>query len=149
MLFRSNLDRGWVLGSPHCSWDNKNIIKFKELYFKYFYTYENCLFNSFNNFLKLQWYCQIKNITLINLTFKSIFPGNYDNYTTVKHLVNMVDFDKWIFYNDVNGLYEYTRDNNLEFYDDNFHPTPDSHKHYVENFLLKNKLISELICESQ
>lgn len=129
-------DRGWLLGSPACTWKNKNIMDYKKLYFQNFYTYENCLYNSFNYFLHLQWFCDIHNISLSNLTFKEIIPINLEKYTTVSYLYDMINFNNWIFYDKNKGLYEYTRDNKLNFYHDNFHPTPSSHKNYVENFLL-------------
>lgn len=137
-----DIDSGWLLGSPNCSWENENITKYKRLYFENFYTYEGCLFNSLNNFLQLQWFCENKGIEILNLTFKGIFP-DVNQYSTVKHLYDMIDFNKWKFWDENKGLYEYTKDNNLTFYNDNFHPLPESHQHYVDNFLLKDLVNNE------
>ena len=131
------IEAGWLLGSPNCKWENNNIQKYKELHCKKFYTYEGLLFSSLNYFLQLQWFCENRGISLINLTFREIFP-DINKFQTAKHLYEMIDFTKWIFWNKTKGLYEYTKDNDLEFYDDNIHPSPESHKNYVENFLIKN-----------
>lgn len=131
------IDSGWLLGSPNCCWENEYIRKYKRLYFDNFYTYEGCVINSLNYFLQLQWFCESKNIKLVNLCFKEILHGTYQ-YPTAMHLYHLIDFAKWIFWDKDKGLYEYTRDNKLSFYDDNFHPSVDSHKHFVDNFLINN-----------
>lgn len=131
----SNIDRGWIVGSPNCGWENKEILKLKKLDFEKFYTYENRLYNSFNKFLQLQWFCELNKIKLYNLTIKKIFPDSLDQYTTVQHLYAMINFDNWIFWDTDKGLYEYTLDHKQNFYDDHFHPTPGAHKYFVDNFL--------------
>lgn len=132
-----DIEAGWLLGSPNCSWENENIKQYKKLHFQNFHTYESCLFNSLNYFLQLQWFCECKNIKLINLTFTELFQ-NRTQYQTTQHLFDMINFDKWKFWDNTKGLYEYTRDNKLMFYSDDFHPLPESHKHYVDNFLIEN-----------
>ena len=49
----------------------------------------------------------------------------------------MLDLNSWVFWNDTGGLYEHTKDNYLKFDSDNLHPTPESHKHYVDNYFVK------------
>jgi len=105
---------------------------------------------SYEHFLRVQWFCQSKNIRLINLTFADIMhyptvdytkvdeniPTSSEYYPHVKNLSDMIDFENWIFFNKTGGLFEYVRDNKLPFKSDGNHPRPNSHQHYVENFLV-------------
>ena len=124
---------GWLLGSPHCSWLNENITDFKKLHFENFYTHEYCYIKSFLSMLQVQWLCENKGIYLKNMTYMNLFENN--NYENTKHLQDLIDFSKWIFWNDRDGLFEYTRDNNLPFYEDDFHPLPESHLHFIKNWI--------------
>lgn len=104
---------------------------------------------SYENILRLQWYCQTKNIRLINLSICDIFkypnyrfldkeklgPTTDQTYEDVKHLHNLIDFDKWIFYKKSGGMFEYAANNGLEFEEDGHHPSIQTHQHYVDNFL--------------
>jgi hypothetical protein len=96
---------------------------------------------SYENFLRLQWFCKSAGVKLVNQTFMEImkFPtGNVltkDYYRNITPLHNMIDFDQWIFWNQTQGIYEYCRDNNLTFYEDKIHPSEESHYKYVYNFL--------------
>lgn len=131
----SQLQSGWLLGSPHCSWQNDEITKLKQLHLENFYTFEHCVFKSLNYFLQLQWFCESKGIYLRNLCYKEIL-GNPFQFKTCTHLYNMLDMSKWIFWQFNLGLWEYTRDHQLPFYDDQFHPLPESHAHFVRNYLI-------------
>ncbi len=120
------------------------------LKFLSYFADESLAIQSYEHFLRLQWYCNSKNVTLINLTYADImhypdskFQENHhstsltkDRFKNVVHLHNMIDFNKWIFYKDTEGLYEYVRDNKLTFRTDGVHPSIESNKHFVENFLL-------------
>jgi hypothetical protein len=98
--------------------------------------------DSYENFLRVQWFCESKQIKLINLTFKDImhYPKvnilSKDYYRNIIPLYEMIDFNKWVFWKETSGLFEYTRDNNLPFGPDNIHPATLAHKHFVEHFLL-------------
>jgi len=138
-------ESGYLIGSMHCSFVNAKITKFKQDLISKYFNDEALAIESYENFLRLQWYCSSKGIKLINQTYMDIihYPNREKNkltrdyYKNVKPLYNMIDFSKWVFWGDTGGLYEYTRDNNLPFYDDNVHPLTESHKHYVDNFLIK------------
>lgn len=137
VLGGSIIPSGWLFGSPTCSWLNENITRAKKLYFDNIYNYEQCLIRSLNYILQLQWFCESRGIYLRNMSFTELMPRFTDwvQYPNIKHLYELVDFSKWIFWKDGLGLFEYTRDNNLE-YSDGFHPTPESHEHFVKNVLI-------------
>ena len=93
--------------------------------------------------LRMQWYCQSKNISLINQLHKASYwklengKVTVDNtYRNIAHLHKMINFDNWVLWNNVEGLYEYAKFNDLKFLQDNEHPDSTSHKHYVDNFLI-------------
>jgi hypothetical protein len=142
--FRAN-DSGYLIGSMACNFQNNKISTFKQNLISTYFNNESLAIESYENFLRLQWYCFSKGIKLINQTYMDIihYPNQIKNtltrdfYKNVKPLYDMVDFSKWIFWNDTKGLYEYTQDNKLGVYDDGTHPLPESHKHYVDNFLIK------------
>lgn len=105
---------------------------------------------SYENILRLQWYCHSKKIRLINLSICDIFrypnyrfldvnktgPYTKETYEDVLHLHDLIDFDNWIFYQKSDGMYEYSAKHNLDFEEDGHHPTQESHKIYVKNFLM-------------
>lgn len=135
---------GYLLGAASCKFDNTNINVFKrELILNYF-SQEALAIESYENFLRLQWFCDSKGIRLINQTFKDImhYPDYKDKILTsnyfrnIKHLYEMIDFDKWLFWKDYNGLYEYTRDISMMFDSDGYHPSVEGHQYYVKNYLI-------------
>ncbi len=147
----NNHTDGFLVGSMGCNFVNGRITKLKRTYIANFLNDEALAIESYENFLKLQWFCENKQIKLINQTYMNIMhhpkydyrnrntsiPLTKDYYRNITHLYNMLDMSKWVFWNDTDGLFEYTLDNNLSFYSDDLHPLPESHKYYVDNFLLK------------
>lgn len=155
-------DSGYLLGSMTCNFNNKNIKKFKKNYILNYYNDESLAIESYEHFLRVQWFCKSHNIKLINLTYMNImhYPNYFINekynqnykktgliFENVKHLDEMINYEDWIFYKDYFGLYEYTYDNKLSFGSDGLHPLEESHEYYVNNFLikeLKNKNFMEI-----
>ena len=141
---KSNIEDGYLVGSMGCNFQNKNITQMKQELIGKFYNDEALAIESYEHFLRLQWFCKSYGIKLINLTYMDImhYPNRElnmltkDYYHNIKHLYDMIDFDNWIFWKDTMGLFEYARDNNLSFYEDKVHPRPEAHKYYVENFLI-------------
>lgn len=136
-------DSGYLVGSLICDFKNKNITALKKSIFKNI-TNEELAIESYEHFLRVQWFCKSNNIRLINLTYMDIMhypnyatgPLTKDFYKNVEHLHDMIDFSKWIFWNNTAGLFEYTKDMTLSFYPDGVHPTADGHYHYASYFLL-------------
>lgn len=155
---------GWLLGSGICQFDNRHINRFKNKYLSTFVNNEWLMIKSINCWLQLQWFCKSYGIRLINQTYMNIWnfplykykdksqhrfcssrrmiissdplPKFYETYKeNVSYLYELLDLDDWIFFRDYDGLYEYTFVNNLEYEEDQFHPSAAAHKHYVENFL--------------
>lgn len=58
-------------------------------------------------------------------------------YPELNHLINEIDFSKWIFTDNQNGLYELAKSMN-DFMEDKFHPGPDAHRKWAE--LVKSNL---------
>lgn len=127
-------DKGFLLGSPQCSFvGNDDAKKLKKDYAKNFYCDEWQAISSFNYWLQLQWYCELNNIKLLNLTYKNIFiDGNKD---TTSYLHRMVNFDNWWFHNECEGMMEWTKDKDYSFYEDKVHPSIESHEKFVNEVL--------------
>lgn len=134
---------GYLLGSASCVFSNENIVRFKRDLTLKFFSPQALAIESYENFLRLQWFCKSLGIKLINQTFMDImhYPNQKniltkDLYRNIKPLYDMIDFDSWIFYNNTNGLFEYVKDRGLKFEEDKLHPCTESHKIYVEDFLI-------------
>ena len=135
---------GYLLGSCWANFKNKNISEFKRNLIKFF-TPQALAIESYENFLRLQWFCESKGIVLVNQTYMDImhFPAvdrqgvkTKDYYRNITPLHNMLNFNNWLFWDSTKGLYEYAKENNLGFHSDGEHPLTESHEHYVNNFLI-------------
>jgi hypothetical protein len=139
-------NKGWIVGGYNCSFANENINQFKKSYFENFYSAESSLVTSLKQWLMVQWWCEVNNIRLLNFTYKDIFhyPHNiehsskifYDYYPDTKYYFDMLNFNNWWFHDNYTGLYEWVRDNKLEFYPDAVHPWPTAHKEFAKKILL-------------
>ena len=89
--------------------------------------------------LRLQWFCESKNIKLINICFKELF---FDTNPDNMFLTKSIDFNKWHFHKDRYGMLEWVKDmceirqNYGEESRIAFHPIEIEHKQYAEKFLL-------------
>lgn len=142
---------GYLLGTMACNFKNSNINALKHRLVSDFYTEESLAIESYENFLRVQWYCKANGVKLFNHTYMDImhYPTysfsepsvtpmilTKDTYSrNIGPLYSMINFDDWIFWGKTGGMYEYTRDNNLPFNSDGVHPTIKAYSHYVENFL--------------
>lgn len=136
-------NKGWLLGSPFCSWNNENIVKLKQLQFVNFYSQEERLISSLKHWLSLQWFCNYYGIKLLNFTFIDIFHfpeyrSNslfYEHFPDTKYYFDMLDLKLWWFHENWGGIREWVQDNKLEFYPGDFHPAPSAHKQFAERIL--------------
>ena len=139
---------GYLLGSLGCYFRNPAISNFKKELMGY-YSNELLAMESFDNFLRLQWFCQSKGITLINHTFASLmyYPdGSWapapekklvkDRYKEVAALHEMIDWNTWIFSTDYGGMFDYAKEFKLSLMPDDAHLTQESHTKYVTDHLI-------------
>lgn len=152
-------DRGFLVGSPWCTFLNDNITKLKKLHAENIYNNEWQMISSLNYWLQLQWFCKIHNIRLINLTFTNIFHFPYYPYKglnnliindppplkfyetyskTTKYLFDMLDLSQWWFNGDnFDGMYEWVIKNGYPLYPQNdLHPAIESHEIFVNKVLI-------------
>lgn len=146
-------DRGWLEGSNnvHHTAEVDPRIEYRDNAFQFF-PLECLAIESYEHFLRLQWFCASNKITLVNLTYGDImrYPNSSfinprkkdrltkDTFTDVVHLYNMLDFSKWLFFEETSGMYEYVCCNGLGLIADRVHPDPTAHKQYVEDFVIPN-----------
>jgi len=147
----NNID-GYLMGTMGCDFKNHHINLFKRNLVTNFLSDQALAIQSYENFLRVQWYCESHQVKLVNHTYMDIlhyptysyqkphaWPNvlSKDTYSrNIGPLYNMIDFSNWIFWNKTGGMYEYARDNKLSFELDGMHPTSESHQHYVVNHLI-------------
>ena len=136
--------------------DNDKVLKRIQDWYL-FNSKEQLLLESYENFIQIQNYCDAKRIKCINLTFADIFhyPNNpfvndrhlylqfhqtkilsKNVYSCIKHYYDMLNLDNWLLYNKSCAQYEWVRDNNYTFDEDNAHPSTESNELYVKQFLI-------------
>ena len=121
----------------------KEYKKWFENYYEHYYTDEESFILTLESILKVQWYCELNNIPYIFHTWKDIFSEYLNRgYNEAQHLWDMIDFNKWVFYKNFDGLLSYSDDNNFEKWDDGHHIKNIGHKNYYEE-ILKKRLLNE------
>ena len=145
----SNKTAGYILGSMSAYLGTEHAREHKTNWLSCF-AMEELAVESYEHFLRLQWFCKSYNIKLLNLTYGDILhypnsqfldpektgPLTNEIYESVRHLYDMVDFDQWAFYGKTAGQFEYTLNNKLLFDADGHHPSLSANEHYVDNFLI-------------
>jgi hypothetical protein len=146
---KTNEQSGYILGSMYAYLGTSHARERKAQWLSLF-ALEEMAVESYEHFLRLQWFCKSYNIKLLNLTYGDILhypnsrfldpkktgPLTKDIYESVKHLHDMIDFNQWAFYDETAGQFEYALNNKLSFYEDGHHPSLSANRHYVENFLI-------------
>jgi len=155
IMYESNHTDGYLVGTPHCYFENKHIQHIKQELAVNYFSDEAMAIESYENFLRLQWFCESKHIALVNMTFSELLMYPYYNhmlpvltkitYRNIEPLYDMIDFSKWLFWQETGGLFEYTRDNKLKFRSDGQHPDDSSHRHFVENVLMKHLIERKIL----
>lgn len=153
-----DIEAGYILGSLDSYMGSDYIANYKKNWLSYV-TLEELSSESYEHFLRLQWFCKSYNIKLLNLTYGDIlhYPNSWfldpkktgpltkDIYKSVKHLHDMIDFNQWAFYDETSGQFEYALNNKLSFDADGHHPSLLANEHYVDNFLIPILKEKELI----
>lgn len=145
----TNEQSGYILGSMDAYLGTRYAREHKVQWLSRL-TLEEMAVESYEHFLRLQWFCKSYNIKLLNLTYSDIlhYPNSQfldpkktglltnDIYESVKHLHDMIDFNQWAFYDETAGQFEYALNNKLSFDADGHHPSLSANEHYVDNFLI-------------
>lgn len=159
-LKENELDFAWIksggtykniqLNASSIDYENELMSKYFDHYYRVqSHNYFN--FRSMENFHYVQNYCKLKQITLINLTFRdiigpiheSISPSfvakDKDSIHDHAYLYGLIDWNNWHFHKDFGGLREWNLDNTNKW-DDGYdnHPHEDAHIEYIEKFIKPN-----------
>ena len=140
---------GYILGSLHAFVSSEYVLNYKNNWLSCI-SLEELAVESYEHFLRLQWFCKSYNIKLLNLTYGDILhypnsefldpkktgPLTKDIYKSVEYMYNMIDFNQWAFYDETAGQFEYALNNKLSFDADRHHPSLTANEHYVDNFLV-------------
>tara|TARA_B100000482_G_scaffold21422_1_gene14138 strand:- start:449 stop:1177 length:729 start_codon:yes stop_codon:yes gene_type:complete len=106
-------------------------------YYKTYHTEEDSYLKTLNYIIGVQEFLSNRNIPHLFLTYKDIFTDYYGKHKRAKNLENQVNWDKFHFPDlwcggEFGGEYEWVRDNNLTYYEDKVHPSPESHRKFAE-----------------
>ena len=189
-------DSIWLKSSiSYMRWENKAVRKLFSQYWKYFYNAEESFLKTLEYILRVQHYCEVRNIKYKFCSWQNIFnqydfevPSGYerngqklsghetwimdwfdtehwthnrfwpkelnqkiskdtpllkDIYPQTTHLWDMIDFDKFWFYEDeqveYGGLAEWVllgAKHNMGMENDPAHPSEDSHKKFTKEVVL-------------
>lgn len=190
-------DSVWLKSSiPDMDWENKAVVNLMSQYWKYFYSVEESFLKTLEYILRVQHYCEVRNIKYKMCCWQNIFnqysfkvPNGWayenqeifaqeiwimtwrdgghwepdrvwpedldqkiskdtpllrDVYPQTTHLWDMIDFDKFWFYEDdqveYGGLAEWVvlgEKHNMGMQHDPAHPSEDSHKQFANDVILK------------
>ena len=100
-----------------------------------FYNDEYMFINTLKNIILIQNICEKHNIKYLMFTMDEIFKNhNIEKYPNASYLWDMIDWNKFLFYEKKYGLYEYTKVNDLEFWVDGIHPQYTAHSSFIDYF---------------
>lgn len=133
------------------NYKSKDLNKLVKNYFKHHHNEEYQYMKTLENILMIQWYCEANKILLYNTVWQNIFneksndkkginKSNYDkkllidNYPTLFHLWDMIDWDQWIFYDNNKGLAEFSYEKFNEKFGE--HPSSEAQKSFSDEVLL-------------
>tara|TARA_B100001564_G_scaffold321427_1_gene300030 strand:- start:121 stop:870 length:750 start_codon:yes stop_codon:yes gene_type:complete len=106
-------------------------------YYKTYHTEEDSYLQTLQHIIGAQEFLSNRKIPYLFLTYKDIFTDRYRKYKRAKNLENQVNWDKFHFPDlwcggEFGGEYEWVRDNNLTWKEDNEHPSSESHRKFAE-----------------
>ena len=139
---------GWIFSGGQMGTWFKHPVAHKMFYEQYKVSSELSLATTnLTEIVKLQNFLVAKGIPYKFMSYvnywtdaKHISPnGDFGvtQYPELNYLIREIDFSKWIFTDEKNGLYELAKTNN-DFMEDGFHPSHDTHKQWAE--LVKSRL---------
>ena len=111
----------------------------KKYWYKHFYNETFTFINYWFSVLAIQNYLKLQNIKYFLIPAYNIDDlieqeSNKHEGPKYTNVLNLIDFDNFIFYNSQSGFLQYTKDNN--FPTKNHHPAEIAHQSFVENIIL-------------
>jgi len=122
---------GWKFDSEDLNNDMK-------MYIKNFHNEELQFIQTLEHILRIQWYCKVHNLKLINMCWQDIFTGQgeliVNKYENAVHLWEQVDWSAWWFHDKYGGLQEWCIDNGYEHFPGS-HPTTEAQQHFAKEIV--------------
>jgi len=111
----------------------------KKYWYKHFYSETFAYINYWFNVLSIQNYLQLIDIPYFFIPAYDLddLTENIDNKKTAvyyKEVLDLIDFDRFIFYKNNSGFLRFVKDNNFPVI--NNHPTAEAHQSFVRNVIL-------------
>ena len=130
---RYEVRNGWLhSGGPSMFDDARTSDRYWYNYYKTYHTQEESYLQTLHHMVGVQEFLSNRKIPYLFLTYKDIFTDRYRKYKRAKNLENQIDWDRFHFPDgEFGGEYEWVRDNNLTWADDNVHPSGESHRKFA------------------
>ena len=113
-----------------------------EYYRRHFWDEEHQYYRTLEHIHRTQMFLDKKRIPYTMMIFnKDVLRDNFYSGSE-KSLYNMIDWTKFLFYKDRQGLWEFGEDNYSEYYTPGeLHPPPIVHYHWVKDMMFKSDIL--------
>lgn len=164
---RHDVSKGFIRSGGEAiddkDWRSKSQRDYFLNYYENYFTQENSFLQTCKNILLIQNLCDKHNIKYCMFVYNNIFHWTKNDHTyrdfltktkgvekmvdvfnTSRHIYNLIDFDKFIFYEsdttEMGGLAEFAHENDVEYWDDydndgdDFHVSYTGHQKFINHF---------------
>ena len=164
---RHDVSKGFIRSGGEAiddkDWRSKSQRDYFLNYYENYFTQENSFLQTCKNILLIQNLCDKHNIKYCMFVYNNIFNWTKNDHTyrdfltktkgvekmvdvfnTSRHIYNLIDFDKFIFYEsdttEMGGLAEFAHENDVEYWDDydndgdDFHVSYTGHQKFINHF---------------
>ena len=113
-----------------------------EYYRRNFWDEDHQYYRTLEHILRTQMFLEKKQIPYTMMIFnKHVLRDNFYSESE-RALYNMIDWSKFLFYKDRQGLWEFGEDNYKEYYiPGESHPPPIAHYHWVKDMIFKSDIL--------
>jgi len=113
-----------------------------EYYRRHFWDEEHQYYRTLEHILRTQLLLDKKAIPYTMMVFNKDVLRDESYSEGERALYNMIDWTKFLFYKDRQGLWEFAEDNYKEFYiPGESHPPPIAHYHWVKDMMFKSDVL--------
>ena len=131
---RHTITDNWLHSGGVKGFDNtKTKDRYWYNYYKTYHTEEDSYLQTLQHIIGVQEFLSNRKIPYMFLTYKDIFTDKHRKYKRAKNLENHINWDKFHFPNgEFGGEFEWVKDNNLTWKEDNIHPSSESHRKFAD-----------------
>jgi hypothetical protein len=141
VLGHSNAQRGWLVGSPACSFLGTRSQHFKSLAIAQYWPDESLVMHTLEQWQMLSAWCRSEGIALGQTLWQnvSLWPNAQpwaDQWPSCRDLLAAIRPQEWCWWQGDQGQLEFTRDQGLAFEEDGLHPGTDANRLWTQQVLV-------------